>query len=174
MSYFWKLFFRVLDFYGEYFGVEYSLPKMDLVVEEQEQSLSFKTITFYINYLRPWPFTDVLRNLLHLTFLLGLGATGCWGATRCYWVLLGYWVTHKELDFSYECWFLLFLNLETNLILCLYPVRFIKFNQSVWCIRSWERNWVFATNSDFLITIYLEPNVVDLRYFKLCNESSLI
>ena len=24
-----------------------------------------------------------------------------------------------------------------------------------------------ATNSDFLITIYLEPNVVDLRYFKL-------
>ena len=28
-------------------------------------------------------------------------------------------------------------------------------------------NWVFATNSDFLITISLEPNVVDLRYFKL-------
>ena len=31
----------------------------------------------------------------------------------------------------------------------------------------WERNWVFATNSDFLITISLEPNVTDLRYFKL-------
>ena len=30
-----------------------------------------------------------------------------------------------------------------------------------------ERNWVFATNSDFLITISLEPNVADLRYFKL-------
>ena len=30
-----------------------------------------------------------------------------------------------------------------------------------------ERNWVFATNSDFIITISLEPNVVDLRYFKL-------
>ena len=30
-----------------------------------------------------------------------------------------------------------------------------------------ERNWVFATNSDFLITISLEPNVVDSRYFKL-------
>ncbi len=29
------------------------------------------------------------------------------------------------------------------------------------------RNWVFATNSDFLITISLKPNVVDLRYFKL-------
>jgi len=28
-------------------------------------------------------------------------------------------------------------------------------------------NWVFATNSDFLITISLEPNVADLRYFKL-------
>ena len=30
-----------------------------------------------------------------------------------------------------------------------------------------QRNWVFATNSDFLITISLEPNVTDLRYFKL-------
>jgi len=30
-----------------------------------------------------------------------------------------------------------------------------------------ERNCVFATNSDFLITISLEPNVADLRYFKL-------
>ena len=29
-----------------------------------------------------------------------------------------------------------------------------------------QRNWVFATNSDFLITISLEPNVVDLRYFE--------
>ena len=30
-----------------------------------------------------------------------------------------------------------------------------------------EKNWVVATNSDFLITISLEPNVTDLRYFKL-------
>ena len=30
-----------------------------------------------------------------------------------------------------------------------------------------QRSWVFATNSDFLITISLEPNDVDLRYFKL-------
>ena len=30
-----------------------------------------------------------------------------------------------------------------------------------------QRNWVFATNSDFLFTISLEPNVADLRYFKL-------
>ena len=30
-----------------------------------------------------------------------------------------------------------------------------------------ERNWVFETNSDFLITISLEPDVADLRYFKL-------
>ena len=30
-----------------------------------------------------------------------------------------------------------------------------------------KRNWVFVTNFDFLITISLEPNVVDLRYFKL-------
>ena len=30
-----------------------------------------------------------------------------------------------------------------------------------------QRNWVFATNSDFLITISLEPNVADLKYLKL-------
>ena len=30
-----------------------------------------------------------------------------------------------------------------------------------------ERNWVFVTNSDFLITMSFEPNVSDLRYFKL-------
>ena len=30
-----------------------------------------------------------------------------------------------------------------------------------------QRNWIFATNSDFLITISLEPNVVYLKYFKL-------
>ena len=30
-----------------------------------------------------------------------------------------------------------------------------------------RRNWVFATNSDFLIPISLHPNVLDLRFFKL-------
>ena len=30
-----------------------------------------------------------------------------------------------------------------------------------------ERNWVIATNSYFLITISLKPNVMDLKYFKL-------
>ena len=30
-----------------------------------------------------------------------------------------------------------------------------------------QRKWVFATSTDFLILIYLQPNVVDLRYFKL-------
>ena len=35
----------------------------------------------------------------------------------------------------------------------------------VWSIV--KRNWVFATNSDFLISISFEPNVVDPRYFKL-------
>ena len=28
-------------------------------------------------------------------------------------------------------------------------------------------NWVFATNSDFQFPISVEPNVVDIRYFKL-------
>ena len=31
----------------------------------------------------------------------------------------------------------------------------------------WERNWVFATNSDFLASISLRPDVVDLRYSKI-------
>ena len=26
--------------------------------------------------------------------------------------------------------------------------------------------WVVVTNSDFLILVYLQPNVTDLRYFK--------
>ena len=30
-----------------------------------------------------------------------------------------------------------------------------------------QKSWVFDTNSDFLIPISLQPNVVDLRYFKL-------
>ena len=30
-----------------------------------------------------------------------------------------------------------------------------------------KRKWVFATNSDFLIAISLQPNFVNLRYFKL-------
>jgi len=30
-----------------------------------------------------------------------------------------------------------------------------------------ETNWVFVTNSDFLIVITLQLNVVDLTYFKL-------
>jgi len=30
-----------------------------------------------------------------------------------------------------------------------------------------QRNWVFATKSDFMITISLETNFIDLRYFKL-------
>ena len=36
-----------------------------------------------------------------------------------------------------------------------------------------ERNWVFVTNSDFLIPIYLQQNVVDLRYFNLWFLSDL-
>ena len=30
-----------------------------------------------------------------------------------------------------------------------------------------ERNLVFVTNSDFLVSMSLQPNAVDLRYFKL-------
>ena len=41
------------------------------------------------------------------------------------------------------------------------------FNFHLWLLCNGERNWVFATNSDFLITISLEQNVANLRYFKL-------
>ena len=35
-------------------------------------------------------------------------------------------------------------------------------------ILTWEqRNWVFVTNSDFIIPISLQSNFVDVRYFKL-------
>ena len=34
-------------------------------------------------------------------------------------------------------------------------------------VRNYTKNWVLATNSDFLITITLQPNVAYLRYFKL-------
>jgi len=37
-----------------------------------------------------------------------------------------------------------------------------------------QRNWVFVTNSTFLISISLLPNVVDLWYFKLWILSDLI
>ena len=30
-----------------------------------------------------------------------------------------------------------------------------------------QRNWVFSTSSEFIIPISLEPNVVNLWYFKL-------
>ncbi len=33
-----------------------------------------------------------------------------------------------------------------------------------------ERNWVFATNSEFIIPISLEPNVANLWYFKLWSN----
>ena len=36
------------------------------------------------------------------------------------------------------------------------------------CFMIFQRNWIFVTNSDFLITISLKPNVADLTYFKQC------
>ena len=36
-----------------------------------------------------------------------------------------------------------------------------------WNKKAEERNKVFVTNSDFLSPISLQPNVLDLRYFKL-------
>ena len=48
-----------------------------------------------------------------------------------------------------------------------------SYSKHVWCLSEyflgnwWQRNWVFAPNSDFLITISLEPIIADIRYFKL-------
>ena len=37
-------------------------------------------------------------------------------------------------------------------------------------INLYNRNWVFATNSDFLIPISLQPDGVNLQYFKLSSN----
>ena len=42
------------------------------------------------------------------------------------------------MDIEINAWSFLLLNFETNLILCLYPEKCIKFNQSEWRIRSRE------------------------------------
>ena len=44
-----------------------------------------------------------------------------------------------------------------------------KFSLSQCHNRVFQRNWVFVTNSDFLIPISLIFNARDLRYFKLWN-----
>ena len=46
------------------------------------------------------------------------------------------------------------------LSVCFYPVNVLCWNDQA------QRNWAFATNSDLLITVSLEPNVAYLRY---CN-----
>ena len=37
-------------------------------------------------------------------------------------------------------------------------------------VKFMEGNYVFATNYDFLIPISLQPNGLDLRYFRLMNS----
>ena len=37
---------------------------------------------------------------------------------------------------------------------------------NLWKLIDRQRNWVFATNCDFIIPISLDSNVVDLWYFK--------
>ena len=53
------------------------------------------------------------------------------------------------------------------LFLCGWVFMFVSNKRQIGGINRVQRNWVFATNSDFLITISLEPNVEDPRYFKL-------
>ena len=50
---------------------------------------------------------------------------------------------------------LILWNFFTNFLRSLFDILRIK-----------QRNWVFDTNSQFLISISLQPNVVHLRYFK--------
>ena len=81
-----------------------------------------------------------------------------------------------------------------NFIFCRYPcmsLRYIRDYGSIFCIHMWnpfnslprvreqfwrltfcgelfiKRNWVFATDCDFLIPISFQSNVVDYRYVKL-------
>ena len=64
-------------------------------------------------------------------------------------------------DIEINAWSSLFLNLETNLILCLYPEKCIKLNQSEWRIRSWEiENWKYRDGKEELSN--LKKTVFDL------------
>ena len=40
-------------------------------------------------------------------------------------------------------------------------------NEGIELLPQIQRNWVFATNSEFIMPISLEPNVVNLWYLKL-------
>ena len=47
------------------------------------------------------------------------------------------------------------------------PFDFAKTSSHYFFMKSKEKIWVFVTNSYFLILISLQPNVLNLRYFKL-------
>ena len=68
-----------------------------------------------------------------------------------------------------------FLNFKDMLIttcfqIYLFPLWYFSSSRHTCTISwsSWQRNSVFATNSNFLIPISLQPDVVNLWYFKLC------
>ena len=71
-------------------------------------------------------------------------------------------MTYYFFSFSYSPFFSNLLN--QNLHKCEDPKKETREFRST---KHFYRNWGIATNSEFLITISLEPNVADLRYFKL-------
>ena len=63
-----------------------------------------------------------------------------------------YWVTQKVWNFNDDIKLFKFW-------------RFELISPKMW--KQEEIHWVFATNSEFIIPMYLEPNVANLLYFKL-------
>ena len=83
--------------------------------------------------------------LCHFYLWLSLKNFKWWIKTflSLFWCSLSWAQTFRMVDIEINAWSSLFLNLETNLIWCLYTEKCIKFNQSEWRIRSREI-WNFA------------------------------
>jgi len=57
---------------------------------------------------------------------------------------------------QYIAWYVYYINIE----------QYLNVSFTLRKFESIERNWDFATNSDFLIPLSLQPNVADIQYLK--------
>jgi len=73
--------------------------------------------------------------------------------------LWNYKIMNYEISTIYECVEKLSLIIGCNI--------WMIFLRSELNVATFQRNWVFVTNSDFLIPISLQSNVADIWHFKL-------
>ncbi len=92
---------------------------------------------------------------------------------KCLWksTIHLFWVTLYNINIQYTLFIEFYIHSHTFIIVwsnrfeikTISNTQFKKYNIQL----QYKRNWVFATNSDFLVLVLFKPNVVDLRYFKL-------